>query len=52
MTNKEYTIDNLKKRKKEILEQLDIYEFFKYTKYLREELYEIEDTLKKLNEKS
>tara|TARA_B100001564_G_scaffold295853_1_gene261119 strand:- start:405 stop:569 length:165 start_codon:yes stop_codon:yes gene_type:complete len=49
MTNK-VTIDNLKKRKQEIVEELE----YKETPALNDELYEINDTLKKLgvNEKS
>ena len=43
MTNN-ITITNLKKRKKEIKEELE----FKDTPSLNEELYEINDTLKKL----
>jgi hypothetical protein len=44
MTNKEYTIDNLKQREKEILEELD----FNSSSELENELYEIKDTLKQL----
>ena len=44
MTNKDITIKNLKGRKEEINEELE----FKNTQSLSEELYEIEDTLKKL----
>ena len=44
MTNKDITIKNLKDRKEEINEELE----FKNTQSLSEELYEIEDTLKKL----
>jgi len=44
MTDKERTITNLKKRKKEINEELE----FKNVQSLSDELYEIEDTLKKL----
>ena len=44
MTNKDITIKNLKDRKDEINEELE----FKNVQSLSEELYEIEDTLKKL----
>ncbi len=44
MTNKDITIKNLKDRKKEINEEIE----YKNTQSLSEELYEIEDTLKKL----
>ena len=44
MTNKDITIKNLKDRQKEINEEIE----FKNTQSLSEELYEIEDTLKKL----
>ena len=44
MTDKDWTITNLKKRKKEINEELE----FKNVQSLSDELYEIEDTLKKL----
>jgi transcription initiation factor IIE alpha subunit len=44
MTDKDITIKNLKDRKEEINEELE----FKNTQSLSEELYEIEDTLKKL----
>ena len=44
MTNKDITIKNLKDRKKEINEEIE----YKNTQTLSEELYEIEDTLKKL----
>ena len=44
MTNKDITIKNLKDRKEEINEELE----FKNTQSLSEELYQIEDTLKKL----
>ncbi len=44
MTNKDITIKNLKDRKEELNEELE----FKNTQSLSEELYEIEDTLKKL----
>ena len=44
MTDKDITIKNLKDRKEEIDEELE----FKNTQSLSEELYEIEDTLKKL----
>ena len=44
MTDKGITIKNLKDRKEEINEELE----FKNTQSLSEELYEIEDTLKKL----
>ncbi len=44
MTNKDITIKNLKDRKEEINEELE----YKNTQSLSEELYEIEDTLKKL----
>ena len=44
MTNKDITIKNLKDRKNEINEELE----FKNVQSLSEELYEIEDTLKKL----
>ena len=44
MTDKDITIKNLKDRKEEINEELE----YKNTQSLSEELYEIEDTLKKL----
>ena len=44
MTDKDITIKNLKDRKKEINEEIE----YKNTQSLSEELYEIEDTLKKL----
>lgn len=44
MTNKEITIKNLKDRKEEINEELE----YKNVQSLEDELYEIEDTLKKL----
>jgi excinuclease UvrABC nuclease subunit len=44
MTNKDITIKNLKDRKEEINEELE----FKNVQSLEDELYEIEDTLKKL----
>ena len=44
MTNKDITIKNLKDRQKEINEEIE----YKNTRSLSEELYEIEDTLKKL----
>ena len=44
MTNKDITIKNLKDRQKEINEEIE----YKNTQSLSEELYEIEDTLKKL----
>ena len=44
MTNKDITIKNLKDRQKEINEEIE----YKNTQTLSEELYEIEDTLKKL----
>jgi hypothetical protein len=44
MTNKDITIKNLKHRKEEINEELE----YKNVQSLEDELYEIEDTLKKL----
>ena len=44
MTNKDITIKNLKNRKEEINEELE----YKNVQSLEDELYEIEDTLKKL----
>ena len=44
MTNKDITIKNLKDRQKEINEEIE----YKNTQSLSDELYEIEDTLKKL----
>ena len=44
MTNKDITIKNLQDRKKEINEEIE----YKNTQSLSDELYEIEDTLKKL----
>ena len=44
MTDKQYTISSLKERKLEIQEELE----FKSDNSLSDELYEIEDTLKKL----
>ena len=44
MTNKDITIKNLKDRQREINEEIE----YKNTQSLSEELYEIEDTLKKL----
>ena len=44
MTDKEWTITNLKKRKKEINEEHE----FNNIQALSDELYEIDDTLKKL----
>ena len=44
MNDKELTIKNLKDRKEEINEELEI----KNVQSLEDELYEIEDTLKKL----
>ena len=44
MTNKDITIKNLKDRKEELNAELEV----KNTQSLSEELYEIEDTLKKL----
>ena len=44
MTDKDITIKNLKDRKEEINEELE----FKNVQSLEDELYEIEDTLKKL----
>jgi len=57
MFNKKYMIDTfkdeevinrLKERKKEILEEMDFYDNFHARSALEEELYEIVDTLKKL----
>ena len=45
MTNKDITIENLKKRKKELKEDM-LYNI--ETESKREELFEINDTLKKL----
>jgi hypothetical protein len=54
MIDKE-TINKLKKREKEILKELDFIKYFEYNFYtnkdLEEELYEIVDTLKKLEVK-
>ena len=44
MTNKDITIKNLKDRKEEINEELE----YKNVQSLEDELYELEDTLKKL----
>jgi len=44
MTDKEYTIKTLRERKIEINEEME----FKNLQSLSDELYEIEDTLKKL----
>jgi len=44
MTNKDITIKSLKERKEEINEELE----YKNVQSLSDELYEIEDTLKKL----
>jgi hypothetical protein len=44
MSDKEITIKNLQSRKKEINEEIE----YKNTQSLSDELYEIEDTLKKL----
>ena len=44
MTNKDITIKNLKDRKEEINEELE----YKNVQSLEDELYEIDDTLKKL----
>ena len=44
MSDKELTIKNLQSRKKEIKEELE----YKETESLNEELYEINDSLKKL----
>ena len=44
MSDKELTIKNLKERKEEINEELE----YKNVQSLADELYEIEDTLKKL----
>jgi len=44
MTDKDLTIKNLKDRKEEINEELE----YKNLQSLEDELYEIEDTLKKL----
>ena len=44
LTTKDITIKNLKDRKKEINEEIE----YKNTQSLSDELYEIEDTLKKL----
>jgi len=57
MFNKKYVIDTfkdeevinrLKEREKEILEEMDFYDNFNARSALEEELYEILDTLKKL----
>ena len=45
MTDKEYTIKTLRERKIEINEEME----FKNLQSLSDELYEIEDTLKKLS---
>jgi len=54
MIDKE-TINKLKKREKEIIEEIDFIKYFEYNFYankdLEEELYEIVDTLKKLEVK-
>jgi len=46
MTDKQYTINSLKERKVELEEELK----FKSSNSLNDELYEINDTLKKLGE--
>ena len=46
MTDKQYTINSLKERKVELEEELQ----FKSSNSLNDELYEINDTLKKLGE--
>jgi len=46
MTDKQYTINSLKERKLELEEELQ----FKNNNSLTDELYEINDTLKKLGE--
>ena len=46
MTDKQYTINSLKERKVELEEELQ----FKSNNSLNDELYEINDTLKKLGE--
>ena len=46
MTDKQYTINSLKERKLELEEELH----FKNSNSLNDELYEINDTLKKLGE--
>jgi len=46
MTDKQYTINGLKERKLELEEELQ----FKNNNSLTDELYEINDTLKKLGE--
>jgi len=46
MTDKQYTINSLKERKLELEEELH----FKSNNSLNDELYEINDTLKKLGE--
>jgi len=60
MSNKKYIIDTsnnkeqiniLKQREKEILEEMDFYDNFNTRNALEEELYEIVDTLKKLEVK-
>ncbi len=45
MPDNNHVVDNLNKRKEEIEEELE----FKTNKPLEDELYEIKDTLKKLN---
>ena len=52
MTNKDITIQQLEEQKKELNEQLEHYEFngpSKKVQQLEDELFEVNDTIKKLN---
>ena len=52
MTNKDYTIKQLNEQKKELKEKLEHYEFngpSEKVQQVEDELFEINDTIKKLN---
>ena len=52
MTNKDYTIKQLNEQKKELKEKLEHYEFngpSEKVQQVEDELYEINDTIKKIN---
>ena len=52
MTNKDYTIKQLNEQKKELKEQLEHYEFngpSGKVQQIEDELFEVNDTIKKLN---
>ena len=52
MTNKDYTIKQLNEQKKELKEKLEHYEFngpSEKVQQVEDELFEVNDTIKKLN---